>query len=189
MSTTRDQIISKTCELLELQGYHATGLNQIIKESGTPKGSLYYHFPGGKEELATTAIARIGDMVLKRIQDTLAQFEHPADAVEHMIRLIAHGVEISDYRTGGPITSVAMEAIATSDALREECHRIYDAWQMAFANKLTQGGIDKERAKRLAILTVASIEGAVILCRTSRSRTPLESIADEIGDMIRNLIP
>ena len=41
MSSTRDQIIEKTCELLEAQGYHATGLNQILAESGAPKGSLY----------------------------------------------------------------------------------------------------------------------------------------------------
>ena len=53
MSTTREQIIEKTCELIELQGFNATGVNQIIRESGTPKGSLYYHFPGGKEELGS----------------------------------------------------------------------------------------------------------------------------------------
>ena len=185
MSTTRDQLITKTCELLELQGYHATGLNQIIKESGTPKGSLYYHFPGGKEELATTAIARIGDLVLKRIQDNLAQVEHPADAIEQLIRTIAHSVELSDYRAGGPLTSVAMEAIATSEALRDECSRIYRAWQMAFADKLKQGGFTEARADQMSVLIIASIEGAVILCRTSRSRDPLDSIAREIGNLIR----
>jgi TetR/AcrR family transcriptional regulator, lmrAB and yxaGH operons repressor len=52
---TRDQIIQTTCTLLESQGYHATGLNQILKESGAPKGSLYYYFPQGKEELAEEA--------------------------------------------------------------------------------------------------------------------------------------
>ena len=50
MNTTRQQIVEKTSALLERQGYHATGLNQIVAESETPRGSLYYYFPHGKEE-------------------------------------------------------------------------------------------------------------------------------------------
>lgn len=56
MNTTRDQIIETTCELLEAYGYHATGLNQILTKSGTPKGSLYYYFPEGKEELTSETL-------------------------------------------------------------------------------------------------------------------------------------
>ncbi len=42
MASTRNQIIETTCDLLESQGFHGTGLSQIIKESGAPRGSLYY---------------------------------------------------------------------------------------------------------------------------------------------------
>ncbi|MDQ2717139.1 MAG: TetR/AcrR family transcriptional regulator, partial [Chloroflexota bacterium] len=69
MNTTREQIIEATCDLLEAQGYHATGLNQILAESGAPKGSLYYYFPQGKEELTAAAIDRTGKLVAQRIKD------------------------------------------------------------------------------------------------------------------------
>ena len=185
MASTRDQIIETTCELLELQGYHATGLNQIIKDSSTPKGSLYYHFPGGKEELAVEAIHRVGNIVLTRIRENLAQIESPAEAIHNFIVNIALRVEMSGFRMGGPITTIALETASTSEPLREECQRIYSGWQAAFADKLSLGGLTTERASTLSVLIIASIEGGVILCRTHRSRESLEKIAKEIRTLIQ----
>ena len=45
----KNRILITAARLFQQQGYHATGLNQIVVESGTPKGSLYYYYPGGKE--------------------------------------------------------------------------------------------------------------------------------------------
>ncbi|NDJ63196.1 MAG: TetR/AcrR family transcriptional regulator, partial [Chloroflexi bacterium] len=128
MASTRDQIIEKTCELLELQGYHATGLNQIIRESGSPKGSLYYHFPGGKEELAVEAVSRVGEIVLRRIVDNLAQIDDAAAAISGFIANIAVHVERSGFRAGGPITTIALETATDSETLRATCDRIYGGW-------------------------------------------------------------
>ena len=54
-------ILVKTMQsALQSKGLHGVGLNEILKTAGLPKGSLYYHFPGGKEELALAAIANAG---------------------------------------------------------------------------------------------------------------------------------
>lgn len=184
---TRDQIIQTTCDLIELQGYHATGLNQILKESGSPKGSLYYHFPGGKEELAAESVRHVGEVVLNRIRENLEQIEDPAEAIQRFILNVAHHVELSGFRAGGPITTIALETASTSVRLREECQRIYSGWQTAFADKLVQGGMSRERAHSISILIIASIEGGVILCRTEQSRNPLEKVAEEITMLIRSV--
>ncbi len=185
MVSTRDQIIQTTCDLLEFQGYHATGLNQIIKESGSPKGSLYYHFPGGKEELAVEAVRYMGRIVLQRIRENLAEVEDPAESISIFIKNIALNVEKSGYRAGGPITTIAMETASTNITLREACQLIYNEWQQAFADKLKTGGLAQPRAERLALLVIAAIEGGVILCRTNQSRMPLEQIADEINLLVK----
>jgi TetR/AcrR family transcriptional regulator, lmrAB and yxaGH operons repressor len=184
MLSSRDQIIETTCELLEMQGYYATGLNQIIKESGSPKGSLYYYFPGGKEELAAEAVSQAGAVVLQRIRENLASVADPAEAIRTFIMRIAQHIELSGFQAGGPITTIAIETASKSVRLREQCHHIYSSWQHEFANKLTQSGIGEDRAIRLAALIIAAIEGGIILCRTNRSRTPLESVAEEIALLI-----
>lgn len=184
MTTAREHIIEATCELLEMQGYHATGLNQIIKESGSPKGSLYYYFPGGKEALTAEAIQHVGRMVEARIRGSLAQIDDPAKSVETFILHVAHNVELSGYRAGGPITTVAMETASSSDRLREECRIIYASWQNAFTDKLRGGGMAEERAAALAGTIIAAIEGGIILARTNRSPEPLRHVAEHMGMLV-----
>ncbi len=185
MSSTREEILKTTCRLLDMQGYHGTGLNQIIKESGTPKGSLYYHFPEGKEGLAAEAVQRAGSAVEERIRESMAQVEDPAQAVKSFILTLAHFVRASDFQTGGPITTVALEAATTSERLNTACRDVYANWQAAFEEKLHSSGFDAERAERLATLILAALEGAIILSRTRRTTTPLEYAAEELACLIR----
>lgn len=184
MTPARAQIIATTCQLLEYQGYHATGLNQIIKESGSPKGSLYYYFPGGKEELVAEAINYVGQIILDIIRTNLTGTEDPAASLREYIINVSRHVEASGFRTGGPITIVALEMAASSERLRETCKNVYDAWQGAFYDWLISSGFSEERARSLAGLILVSIEGGINLCRTRRSTLPLETVARELSLLI-----
>jgi AcrR family transcriptional regulator len=55
--STRERILYSAAELFRRQGYAATGLKQVVAAANAPFGSLYHHFPGGKEQL--------GDEVLR----------------------------------------------------------------------------------------------------------------------------
>lgn len=185
MTAAREHILTTTCQLLEMQGYHATGMSEIIERSGSPKGSLYYYFPGGKEDLAAEALNRVGEVVRMRIEAYLAMHEDAAEAVRLFVRLIADNVVISGYTAGGPITTVALETASNSERLRLACDAIYTAWQSAFADRLHQAGLDDARAHQLGMMIVSALEGAIILARTSRSRLPLDSAADLLAVLTR----
>jgi TetR/AcrR family transcriptional repressor of lmrAB and yxaGH operons len=185
MTTTRDQIIETTCALLEAQGYHATGLNQILKESGAPKGSLYYYFPEGKEELTAEAIDRIGQFVYGRIKANLAQHDDPADAVREFMHVIAYHVEASEFRTGSPITTVALETAATSERLNLACRHAYAQIQAGFSEKLVTSGFSPERAAVLGEFIMSNIEGATILARVQHTGDPLRRTADMVALFLR----
>lgn len=184
MSTARDQIIETTCDLLETQGYHATGLNQIVQESGAPKGSLYYYFPEGKEELAAEAIQRGSQRIAERIRSNLAREPDPAMAVRALVEAIAQGVEASGYRSGGPLNAVAMESAATNERLNLACREAFARLQAAFAEKLRASGFSEDRASELAEFITASIEGGTLLSRTYHSGDPLRRIAVQLEQVL-----
>jgi TetR/AcrR family transcriptional regulator, lmrAB and yxaGH operons repressor len=185
MATPREHILIATRSLIERQGYHATGLNQIIQESGSPKGSLYHYFPGGKEDLVIEAIRQSGEEILQNIRNTLAQTDDPVQAIQIFIQTLAYYVELSGFQAGGPITIVAVEMASTNARLREECQRVYQMWQEVFAQKLTGASVPLERAQAIAVFILASLEGGIILCRASQSRAPLDQIAAQIPLLIQ----
>ena len=182
--TKRDEIIEATGRLLELQGYRATGMNEIVRESGAPKGSLYHYFPEGKDELAAAVIAHAAQAITANIESVLAAHDDAAAAVVSFVRQLAGHVSASGYRQGGPITAVALEAASTNERLRQACRDAYRAWRRPFADKLRPAYGD--RADRLAMLIIAAIEGGIVLSRSEQSEQPLLDVADEIERLLES---
>ena len=187
MATKREQIVATTCNLMETQGYHATGLNQILAESGAPKGSLYYYFPGGKEELAIEAVECTSRAIAMRIEAVLAAHADPVTAIVGLLHDLAGHVEASGYAAGAPITAIALEAASTHEQLRLACHDAYTRWQEVIAAKLAANGVEGTRATQLATLIIAAIEGAITLSRCQRSVAPLHAVAAEVETLLRTL--
>lgn len=183
MNTKREQILDTACQLLERQGYHATGLNQIIEESGAPKGSLYYYFPEGKESLAAEAIEQSAAGIAANIERALAAGQGSATVIPAFIRALAGHVAGSGFSQGGPITGVALEAASGSERLRLACRDAYRSWAALFAGAL-QAEYGEERARRLAVVIIAAIEGGIILARVERSEQSLLDVADEIERLL-----
>jgi len=185
MTTTRDQIIQTTCDLIENQGYHATGLNEIVKESGAPKGSIYYYFPDGKEGITAEAVLFAGKAVAERIRTHLAEKSDPAEAVQSFVEMIAHFVEASGFHSGGPLTIVASETATTSEKLNLTCREAYTMVRETFQAKLLEGGFSQDRSASLAWMMTSATEGGIILSRTYHSGDPLRAVAKELAGLIR----
>lgn len=184
MNTTREQILIATCDLLEEQGFHGTGLNQIISASGAPRGSLYYHFPDGKDGLAAEAIARTGELTAQRIRDGLASGAPLPQAIRGFVERIAELIERSGFRAGGPLTAVAMETATTNERLNQACRTAFQRLEGAFAAHLAASGLPTERAAELATFVTATIEGGIILSRTYHSGDPLRQVARELERLL-----
>lgn len=188
MSSSREQILEATRRLMEAQGYHATGLSQIIEESGAPRGSLYYYFPGGKEALAAEVVRRTGEEVETRIRSVLDRYEDPADGVRQFILRVAEHMAASGYRAGGPITTVALESATTSETINAACQEVYETWRTAFAETLVTHGVDAQRASGLSALIIAALEGGIVMSRTAHQPEPLVQVAEEIARSLHTAV-
>lgn len=189
MASTRDHIIEVTGALLEAQGYRATGLNQIIVESGAPKGSLYYYFPGGKDELVATAIERSATILTQRIRDGLSLTHGPGHALRAFLERVADHVEASGFRAGGPLMSVAVETVHTSERLNQVCRQAYGLLRETFAEWLRAGGYSSDQAAAIATTIAAAAEGGILLSRTQHSAEPLRQVATMLGHFLEAMPP
>ena len=173
-------MLKAAADLLHRQGYASTGLNQILEESQAPKGSLYFHFPGGKEELVAEALQASACSLTELLERVLETAPTPEGAIDAIVLYFAAQLEGSQYTKGCPVATVALEQAATSDALHASCSRAYRRWEALIAARLTVEGFPAERADSLANFALSAIEGALLLCRAHRSTEPLRRAGAEL---------
>lgn len=177
----RDAIVRTAVRLFRQQGYAATGLNQLVAESGAPKGSLYHYFPDGKASIAAAAVAAAGERVTHTLRELAAQGLSPGDRLRHYGALLAGWMSASGFRDGCPIATTLLETAPQEEVVRAAGERALGAWHDAFAGQLVEQGVAADRAQRMASLAVAAIEGALLQARVQRSGVPIVDAAEEVA--------
>jgi TetR/AcrR family transcriptional repressor of lmrAB and yxaGH operons len=170
--------------LLRRQGYAATGLNEIVARSGAPRGSLYFHFPGGKQELALAAMEHSGEQLRGAIAAVMASPGGAARTLGGLIDALAAGLEASDYRDGCPIATVTLEAAANAEPIRLTAERVFSGWLAELESALVAEGVAADVAKRRAMLVLAAIEGGLLLARARRDTAPLVAVKEELQALL-----
>jgi TetR/AcrR family transcriptional regulator, lmrAB and yxaGH operons repressor len=175
---SRERLVRTAARLLRVQGYHATGLSQIVEESRAPKGSLYHYFPDGKEQLAEEALDCAGQELSARMKGL--QNLGPAEALDRMVEFSIGELEASHYRDGCPIATVALETHSTSEPLRLLCCSIFEQVLANITEGLMARGLCRERAESLALTVFSAYEGALLLSKVRRSPEPLRQVAGQL---------
>jgi AcrR family transcriptional regulator len=178
--TIRQTMIERTAVLLAKKGLQGASFSEILQASGAPRGSLYHHFPGGKDELVLAALEYAGDQALDFLDRLSGK---PArEVAEAFLSLWRSVLERSDFSAGCAV--VAVTVAAESDALRAQAAGILRRWRERLVTLFVEGGIPKKKARAVAASLVASCEGAVILARAERSFEPFDLVAAEQLAMI-----
>lgn len=179
MSTTKERLVSAGAELFRRQGYAATGVKQITTAARAPFGSMYHHFPGGKEQLGADAIRSSGTTYGLLVDLVFEPAPDLATGVREFYRLAGVHLEETGWADACPIATVALEVSSTSEPLRQACAEVFEGWLQAAVPHFTKRGIAAARARDLAIALVCQLEGSFVLCRATRTTEALD-VAGEL---------
>ncbi|HEY3611672.1 MAG TPA: TetR/AcrR family transcriptional regulator [Pseudonocardiaceae bacterium] len=182
---TRERILRTACGLFQRQGYHATGLNQVLAEGKAPKGSLYFHFPRGKEQLAAEAVTVGGRDVRDELRDALAAAQGPVDGLAAVADLLGARLAATGFRAGSPIATVALDVAAESEPIRTACAAAYTSWGAELTEWFASWGVPADRRASLATVVIAALEGALVLARVRQEVAPLREVAALVGGLVR----
>lgn len=181
---TRARLAASMLELIQTSGYSGTGLNAVIEHAAAPRGSVYFHFPDGKEGLGVAAVELAAEQFETLIAEAAVSAGGPAEAARAAIEALTTIVSESDFRLGCPVSVVTLEMGAESERLRQACASAFESWIAPTAAFLEASGVASGDARSLATVVVSTIEGAVIVSRALRSTQPLASAADVVAELI-----
>ena len=183
---TKQRIIETSYKLFQVKGYNATGLNEILKESEAPRGSLYYHFPKGKEELALESVKLAGEIIIKNLINQLDEFENPIDGIFVNFNEMAEIIDNYNKMKDISISLIALETYNSSEVLRQACEEIFKRIENLYFERLIKYGIEKEKAREIAVTILAMTEGAIVCSLTKKSGEPLRIVAKQVKLLIHN---
>ena len=156
------------------QGYHGTALHDILAAGGSPRGSLYFHFPKGKEQIGEAALTLAGEALRQRIALAADASESSEIFLVRLVRGMAADLERSDYKEGCPIATTALETSAQSEVLGTATRNAFKKWELEIQRGLERFGMASGEAELAATLVLSQLEGALLLARTYRSLEPIK---------------
>jgi TetR/AcrR family transcriptional regulator, lmrAB and yxaGH operons repressor len=180
---TRTKMLISAAQVMRERGAAGVTIDEVLSRSGAPRGSVYYHFPDGRNQILAEALRYAGDAITADID---------AAAGRGAMVLLRQFVEFwegvlaeSDFNAGCPVVAAAIGCPDDEVQLTADAGRIFAHWRMALARAFAADGFPDSDADSLAVMAIAALEGAVVLCRSTRSADPLHKVDDQLEFLIK----
>jgi TetR/AcrR family transcriptional repressor of lmrAB and yxaGH operons len=169
-SQTREKVVEAATLLLRRSGLSGAGINEIVNASGAPKGSIYYFFPGGKEQIVGEALELHTARVVAFMEEALASRKAIPDRIRALFGAYAKRLEEGRYEVSCPSGAVCLDLDREMETLRHNVQSSFDRYIEAIARHVQVGSPRETRAFAAFVLT--AIQGAWIRGRAARSGEP-----------------
>jgi len=182
--STRTNMLISAAEVLRERGAAGVTIDAVLARSGAPRGSVYHHFPEGRNQILTEALQFAGEAITEMIDEAAAN--GGIFLVRQFVDFWEGLLVESDFAAGCPVVAAAIGATDEDPQLTTVAGSIFSHWRDALTRAFVSDGFDDSDAASLAIMCIASLEGAVVLCRSTRSVDPLLDVAAQIEFLIKS---
>ena len=177
---TRERLVEAMSTSLRQRGYGSTAMKDVLVEAGATAGSMYHHFPDGKEQLAAAAVTEVGRTSTEALIDVIERSPTVADATVAFYGGLIDDMESTVFRFGCPIGVPTTEIPEVLESVRAAGAEVFAAWVDAIAAGLEGEGWDVDDAKRTAQFAVSAYEGASTLARATHDTTFISATVESV---------
>ncbi|THG30195.1 TetR/AcrR family transcriptional regulator [Naasia lichenicola] len=172
-------MVESAVVLLAQHGYQGTSFSTVLDRSKAPRGSIYHHFPDGKDQLIAAALELAGSRAVALL-DSL-EGSSAEEVVDAFIGMWHAVLERSGFTAGCSVLAVTVSS--DSSELLSTAGGVFRSWSERLIALLQTAGVPSGRAASFATLLIAASEGAVVLSRAQRSTAPLDTVHGELRQM------
>lgn len=180
--STRSRMLLAAAEVLREKGAAGVTVDEVLARSGAPRGSVYHHFPDGRSQLLTEALQHAGDSITAVIDEAVDQ--GCVYLVRQFVAVWERSLTESDFAAGCPVVAAAIGSADDEPPLNAIAGDIFGRWRDALTRAFAADGFDDADAGSLAVTCIAALEGAVVLCRSTRTADPLHEVTKQIEFLI-----
>lgn len=177
-------MLVSAAEVMRERGAAGVTIDEVLARSGAPRGSVYYHFPEGRNQILTEALQYAGEALTELIGD--AAEKGGMYLVRKFVTFWEDLLVESDFTAGCPVVAAAIGSADDEPQLTSVAGGIFRGWRDALTGAFVSDGFDEPCAASLAITCIASLEGAVVLCRSTRSVDPLREVAEQVEFLVKS---
>jgi AcrR family transcriptional regulator len=171
-------------EVMRERGAAGVTIDEVLSRSGAPRGSVYYHFPEGRTQILAEALHYAGEAITSEIDGNVDN--GGMYLVRKFVGFWGQLLADSDFTAGCPVVAAAIGPADDERQLPAVAGEIFSRWRAALTRAFVADGFDASDAASLAVMTVASLEGAVVLCRCTHSIEPLHDVAQQVEFLVKS---
>jgi TetR/AcrR family transcriptional regulator, lmrAB and yxaGH operons repressor len=187
-SDAKSKMVTAARQLIRERGYHATALSDVLELSAAPRGSVYFHFPGGKTQLAAEVARAYARDQADLIGLAAEESDSAVELISAYVTRARQNLIGSGYTQGCTIAPLVVEGAREPDLLANAVSAAFSLIVESLAFQFAFFGMSRASARELAEVVVTAVEGALVTARAFRDPAPFDSIlrvlvshADRLG--------
>jgi len=188
-SSTREDMLAAAVDLFGARGYEGVGIAELLEKSGAPRGSLYFHFPGGKQQIGAEVVARVGAEVAARFRGLHDSGVDLPTFIERVFKTTAKESKQRCYVASCPMAAIATGFGSSDEKLAAAVREAFASWEREIRDAARARGMSEANAAIFASAMLAAMEGAFVISKAQKSSAPHLNASRAITALAHALMP